>query len=91
MSSSSAYLDPLNQAFADAAAAQPPLEDLTIEQLRAEIEQLQQHTPLPGVTRTEFTVDFEDGVKTHIFKPDGAKDDLPVVFYFHGGGWITGR
>lgn len=91
MSNSTAYLDPLNQAFADAAAALPPLQDLTVEQFRAEVEQLQQHTPTPGVTRTEFVVDFEDGVKTYIFKPDGSKGNLPVVFFFHGGAWIAGR
>ncbi|KAF3037377.1 hypothetical protein E8E12_007379 [Didymella heteroderae] len=70
MSKSSVYLDPLNQAFAEAAAALPPLQDLTVEQFRAEVEKLQQHNPIPGVTRTEFIVDFEDGVTTYIFRPD---------------------
>ena len=91
MSKSSVYLDPLNRAFANVAAAAPPLQDLTVEQFRAEVEQLQQHTPAPGATRTEFVVDFEDGVTTYIFKPDGATGNLPVVFFIHGGAWIAGR
>lgn len=91
MAAPAVYLDPLNQAFADAAASQPPLESLTAEQFRAQVEQIQQHEPIPGVTRSEFTVPFEDGVKTYIFKPEGSMDTLPVVFFFHGGAWIGGR
>jgi acetyl esterase len=91
MSESSVYLDPLNQAFADVAATRPPLQDLTVEQFRAEVEQLQQHTPAPGVTRTEFVVDFEDGVTTYVFRPDDTTGNLPVVFFIHGGAWIAGR
>ncbi|KAF3033662.1 hypothetical protein E8E11_002967 [Didymella keratinophila] len=90
MFESSVDLDPLNQAFADVAAAGPPLQDLTVEQFRAEVEQLQQHTRAPGVTRTEFVVDFEEGVTTYIFRPDGAMGNLPVVFFIHGGAWIAG-
>lgn len=91
MSQSSVYLDPLNQAFVDAAAAGPPLQDLTVEQFRAEVDQLQQHTPIPGVTLTEFIVDFEDGVTTYIFKPDGSPANLLVVLFIHGGAWIAGK
>ncbi|KAF2872079.1 Alpha/Beta hydrolase protein [Massariosphaeria phaeospora] len=91
MSTPTVYLDPLNQVIADKLATQPPLEDLTIEQFRALLEQLQKHDPIPGVTRTSVTVPFEDGLKTFIFKPKGAKGTLPVIFYFHGGAWISGN
>ena len=91
MTTPTVYLDPLNRAFADAAVTQPPLESLTVEQFRAEVELLQQHEPLPGVTRTEFMVQFEDGVTTYIFRPDGSAGVLPVVFLFHGGAWIGGK
>ena len=91
MSKSLIYLDPLNQAVADQLVTQPPIEDLTVEQFRALFAQLQQHEPIPGVTRTKFTVPFEDGVEAFVFKPDGSKDDLPVIFYIHGGGWISGE
>jgi len=89
--SQSVYLDPVNQAFANMAAAGPPLQDLTVEQFRTEVEQIQQHTPAPGVTLTECVVDFEDGVTTYVFRPDGTKGNLPVVFFIHGNAWIAGR
>jgi acetyl esterase len=85
------YLDPLNQAVADQFATQPPLQDLSVEQFRKLFEQLQEHTPNPAVSRTSFIVPFEDGVKTFVFKAKGATGILPVIFYFHGGGWIAGR
>jgi acetyl esterase len=91
MSTPSVYLDPLNQAVADELAGQPPIQDLTVEQFRALFTKLQQHEPIPGVIRTSFTVPFEDGVKTFIFKPKGAKGNLPVILYLHGGGWIAGE
>jgi acetyl esterase len=93
MSPQTPYLDPLNSALAAQFAAGPPIQDLSIKRFRAFFEKLQKpdHS-IPGVTRTSFTVPFEAGLKTFIFKPDSAAkgDVLPVVFYFHGGGWISG-
>lgn len=91
MSQPLVYLDPANQALANQTATQPPLEDLTVQQLRDFIEKLQKHDPIPGVTRTSFTVPFEEGVKTYIFKSKGSTGYLPVIFFFHGGAWIGGR
>lgn len=91
MSKTNIYLDPLNQAVADELASEPPIEDLTVKQFRALFKRLQQHDPIPGVTRTSFTVPFEDGVQAFVFKPSGARGDLPVIFYLHGGGWIFGE
>ena len=91
MSQPNVYLDPLNQALAEQLATQPPLQDLTIEQFRALLHQIQQHDPIPGVTRTQFSVPFEDGVDAFVFKPDGAKGVLPTMFYLHGGGWVSGE
>jgi acetyl esterase len=87
------YLDPLNQALAAEFAAQPPLQDLPIKEFRAFFEKLQHPShPIPGVTRTNFTVPFEGGVKTFVFKTDDVKKGsiLPVVLYLHGGAWISG-
>jgi acetyl esterase len=91
MSSPTAYLDPLNQALADKLATQPSTSTLTAEQYRALVEQLQKHKPDNRVARTSFTVPFEDGVKTFIFRSKGAEGTLPAIFYFHGAGWIVGR
>lgn len=85
------YLDPLNQAFANQLAGSPPLQDDSIAEVRQLFGQLQAHTPIPGATRTSFTVPFEAGVKTFLYKPDGATGALPVIIYLHGGGWIAGK
>jgi acetyl esterase len=88
------YLDPLNQAFADELATQPPIQDLSVQEFRALLEQLQHRDkPVSGVTRTSFTVPFESGVKTFVFKRNDVKkgEVLPVVLYLHGGAFIAGR
>ncbi|WP_292009484.1 alpha/beta hydrolase [Chryseobacterium sp.] len=43
------------------------------------------------IEESERTI-TQDGqtVKIHIVKPKGAKKDLPVFMFFHGGGWILG-
>jgi acetyl esterase len=93
MTSSAPYLDPVNQIFVDELAKQLPLADASIEDFRAIFETIQEHKPTSDVTRTSFTIPFEDGVESFIFRPsDAAKKTLvPVVFYFHGGAWIGGR
>jgi len=91
MSTPTPYLDPFNQATADELATQTPLADLTIPQFRALLEQVQQHEPIPGVTRTTFTVPFQDGVKCFVFNRTGVEGYLPVIFYFHGGAWVGGK
>jgi len=44
-----------------------------------------------GIEETERTI-TQDGqsIKIHIVKPKGAKNDIPVFIYFHGGGWVLG-
>lgn len=92
MTAPAPYLDVLNQAFADQLVELPPLVDLPTEEFRDLFETLQVHKPDPSVKRTSFTVPFEDGVKTFVFKPANTPKGavLPVVFYFHGGAWIAG-
>jgi len=88
------YLDPLNQAFADAFATQPPIEDLSPKEFRVLFEELQRHDKsIPGVTRTSFTVPFESDVEVFVFRKDSVKesDSLPVVLVLHGGAFIAGR
>lgn len=88
------YLDPLNQAFADAFAKQPPVEDLSPQEFRVLFEELQRHEKtVPGVTRTSFTVPFESGVEVFVFRKDSVKtaESLPVVLVLHGGAFIAGR
>lgn len=44
-----------------------------------------------GIEETEKTI-TQDGatIKIHIVKPLGAKANIPVFMYFHGGGWVLG-
>jgi acetyl esterase/lipase len=44
-----------------------------------------------GIEESERTI-MQDGqtVTIHIVKPKGAKNDIPVFMFFHGGGWVLG-
>jgi acetyl esterase/lipase len=45
--------------------------------------------PEPGVATKNVTIDGTDGaIQARIYKPEGATGPLPVVLYFHGGGWV---
>lgn len=88
------YLDPLSAALAKQFSSQPPIETLSVAEFRAVFDTLQTVTnPIPGVTRTSFTVPFEGGVKAYVFKADDLIDaeKLGVVLYLHGGAFIAGK
>ena len=44
-----------------------------------------------SIEESERTI-TQDGytIKLHIVKPQGAKNNLPVFMFFHGGGWVLG-
>jgi acetyl esterase/lipase len=45
--------------------------------------------PEPGVSTKNVTIEGTDGaIQARIYKPEGATGPLPVVLYFHGGGWV---
>ncbi|KAH9904494.1 Alpha/Beta hydrolase protein [Xylariomycetidae sp. FL2044] len=90
VSTSTPYLDPLSAQLVEAAAGSPPLHELTIEQIREAVDGLQSSDPVPGVERTSFTVPFEGGVKTWMYRPKGVVGELPYLFYIHGGAWVAG-
>lgn len=88
------YLDPLSAALAKQFSTQPPIDSLSVAEFRTVFDTLQQVTsPIPGVTRTSFTVPFEGGVKAFVFKANDLVDaeKLGVVLYLHGGGFIAGK
>jgi len=87
--------DPTTQKFIKALAAQraKPIDQLSITEARAVLENLQAH-PVD-----KLPVAIEDGilpigptneVSVRIIKPVNATSDLPTIMYFHGGGWILG-
>jgi acetyl esterase len=88
------YLDPSNQAFINAGARAngPPLQDLSYVEARQVLEELQKHSSPSDVLREEIEAPVGPTgiVKTYLYKPAGIPGDLPLIFFFHGGGWILG-
>ena len=91
-----AQLEPMAQAFIDSLASKggPPIYTLPIAGARAVLDSLQSGpTPvLPAdVTDALLPVGPTGAVGVRIVKPVGSDEGLPVVMYFHGGGWILGN
>jgi acetyl esterase len=89
-------LETKTQSFVDALAAQggKPIYELSYADARKVLEDLQASAKV-----NKLPADVEDKVlpvgpsgqvPVTIYRPKGAKDSLPVVMYFHGGGWILG-
>jgi acetyl esterase/lipase len=89
-------LEPKTQAFVDALAAQggKPLYELSYADARKVLEDAQK-----AASVTKLPADVEDKVfpvgptgqtSVTIYRPKGAKGTLPVVMYYHGGGWVLG-
>jgi acetyl esterase len=89
-------LDPKTAAFVRELAVQdgPPIYTLSPADARAVLKRTQS-----SVHVTKLPVDIEDrtisggptgDVSIRILRPRGIKRALPVVMYFHGGGWILG-
>ena len=92
----SPVLEPTTRAFIDAVVAQggKPLSELSYPDARKVLEDLQANTKV-----TKLPADIEEKVlpvgptgevPVRIYRPKGAAGPLPVVMYFHGGGWILG-
>jgi len=76
-----------------------PLEQMTVEEARAErAEMMRRFVPMPeyaGVQVEERTIPLAGGsdgreIGVRIYRPAGAKRMLPVVVFFHGGGFVMG-
>src|SRR4029079_3529899 len=88
-------LEQRTQAFVDALAAQggKPLYELSYADARKVLEDAQ------AIDVRKLPADVEDRVlpvgpggevSVRIYRPQGAHGVLPVVMYFHGGGWVLG-
>jgi acetyl esterase len=93
--SKSPVLEPHTQAFIDALAAQggEPVYKLSYPAARKLLEDLQ------AAPVAKLSADVEEKVlpvgptgevPVRIYRPQGAQGPLPVVMYFHGGGWVLG-
>lgn len=88
-------LELTTQAFVDSleAAAGKPLYALSYADARKVLEDLQAMNVKKSPADIEdkvFPVGPTGQVSVRIFRPPNAKGPLPVVMYFHGGGWILG-
>ncbi len=88
-------LEPKTQAFVDALNAQggKPLYELSYADARKVLEDAQaiEVRKLPADVEEKILPVGPGGeVSVRIYRQKGAKGLLPVVMYFHGGGWILG-
>ena len=89
-------LDPTAQKFADmlAASAGPPIYNMTPEAARGVLDGLQSG-PIAQLPADIGTLTLPVGptgkTEVNVVRPQGATGRLPVVVYFHGGGWILGN
>jgi acetyl esterase len=89
-------LEATTQAFVDALAAQggKPIYQLSYADARKVLEDAQASasvTKLPAdVEDKVFPVGPSGQTSVTIYRPKGSKGSLPVVMYYHGGGWVLG-
>src|ERR671920_1671392 len=86
-------LDPASQAFVEATAKPPFLYELTPDEARAVLDDVQA-APIDKLPVDErwITVPADVGdVRVRIVRPEGAQGTLPVILYMHGGGWVLGN
>lgn len=89
----SIVLEPASQAFVEATANPPYLYELTPEEARKVLDDVQA-TPIDKLPVDDqwVTVPAEVGdVRVRIVRPEGATGTLPVILYMHGGGWVLGN
>ena len=70
-----------------------PLEQCTLDEARAAVESFAvMQKPAPkSVRRIESTYPGPAGPRRmFIHRPEGAEGPLPVIVFYHGGGWIAG-
>jgi acetyl esterase len=89
-------LDPQAKALLDQLASLdgPKLEDLSPAEAREVFKAFGAMFPVPEVARTQaFKVPVDGGeIDAHVFWPMGGSETepLPVLVWFHGGGWTVG-
>ncbi|QMU80480.1 alpha/beta hydrolase [Streptacidiphilus sp. PB12-B1b] len=86
-------LEPAAQAFADAAAKNPPIYTLSYTAARKVLDAAQAGPvtePAVDSSHRTLPVGPTGKVTVRIVRPKGATGKLPVVMYFHGGGWVLG-
>lgn len=73
---------PIESLTAQEARQQPTPADAVMKLMR------DKNIPAPPVTADTMSRVVMPGVKVRIYTPKGATGPLPVVVYYHGGGWV---
>lgn len=87
-------LEPTTQSFVDVMASRvgKPIYELSYADARQAAEDLQTWTKvnkLPAdVEERILPVSPTGQISVTIYRPKGSTETLPVVMYFHGGGWV---
>jgi acetyl esterase len=87
-------LDPIIAQVLEMGRDQPPIETLSVEMARANMEMrvelLKSFAPADVTTR-DMGIETTDGtLPLRLYKPPGAEHPLPVLVWLHGGGWVVG-
>jgi len=88
-------LDPAVERFIEKILAlnAPPIYTLTPVEARAALSGAQPDPPSPipaDIVERTLTVGPTGITKIRVVRPAGAREKLPVIMYFHGGGWMLG-
>ena len=89
-------VDPTIKSFLDELNSQsgPPIYELSVQDAREVLINIQKMDvkKLPAdIEDREIPVGPNGKVSIRIVRPKGNKEKLPVVMYFHGGGWVLGN
>ena len=90
---SKVVLEPASQAFVEATAKPPFLYELTPEDARKVLDDVQA-APIEKLPIDDrwITVPANVGdVRVRIVRPPDVSGSLPVILYMHGGGWVLGN
>ena len=86
-------LEPVTQKFIDSLDGATPLYQLSPAAAHKVLTDLQS-APVAlrpaDIVDTTFPVGPTGTTRIRITRPKGAKEKLPVLMYFHGGGWVLG-
>lgn len=86
-------LEPITKQFIDSVADAPPLSKMSGEAGHKVLTDLQSQ-PVPlrpaDIEDVVWPVGPTGSTRIRIVRPKDAKETLPLVMYFHGGGWVLG-
>jgi acetyl esterase len=86
-------LEPTTQHFIDSLKGSNPIYRLSPRAARAVLDKAQSGAVVMApatIRQMNLPVGPTGQISVHVVRPDGAGGTLPVIVYFHGGGWILG-